>query len=186
MPDDTHASSSSEFVKHFISKKYGRARAGLSLDTPADGVVAIEFDAPGITAQRYRFALQAFADIHPDPSTLMETIVRTAIAHAHRDEPEAEQELPLLPNVRPWVGDFTDCPPGAGTAGYRRRSASTEERRQANGRLTACVELGLQMRQSLGRERVRSFLQGERVPPSVIRRVLSNAASRRQFRAEPK
>lgn len=186
MPDDTNALSASEFVKHFISKKYGRASAGLSLDTPTKGVVTIQFDAPGLRAQRYRFALQAFADVYPDASTLTETILRIAIAQAHRDEPVAEHELPLLPNVRPWVGDFTDCPLGAGTAGYRRRSASTEERRQANGRLTACVELGLQMRQSLGRERVRSFLQGERVPPSVIRRVLSNAASRRQFRSEPK
>lgn len=181
MPDDTPAFLPA-WVQHFVSKKYGRASITLSFDVPPGALVTIAFAAPGIAAQQFRADVAAFTRHCCDAAVLPETIARSAIARLHKGDVERDPALPLLPEVRPWLGDFSAGPPTAGTATYRRRSAATEERRQADGSVSACVELALQMRQSEGRERVRSFLLGERVPPSVIRRVLSNAASRRQFR----
>ena len=109
-----------------------------------------------------------------------ELILRRAIAQVHRflSNAAAEPETALRLDLAPWIGDLNEVPVGGGTLGYQRSAA--QERRILRGCLDTSVEQGVLLHQSKGRPAARIFLQSENVPPSVIRRVLSNSVARRK------
>ncbi len=166
------------FLRHFISQKLGRATGTVALTEDA-GIVAISItDPPGTTHQ---FTVDPTGFTEPDGQISEELILRTAVAQLHRNmhTPAAEAATKLVPGLAPWIGDFTDSPPGSGTGRYQRR-LSEHERRDPDGALKLCVEQGVSLLRSRGRPEARCYLQNASVPPSVIRRVLSNSAARRK------
>ena len=167
------------FLRHFISQKLGRASATVEFTEGAGTVVIATTEPPG-SVHRFDFEPAGFARPH-DGDISEELVVRTAVAQLHRNlqTPSVEAPTTLVPGIAPWIGDFTDSPSGSGTGGYQRR-LSEQERRNPNGALNLCVEQGVSLLRSRGRPEARCYLQNASVPPSVIRRVLSNSVARRK------
>lgn len=170
------------YSRHFVSQKFGRAVGTVHMDASDNGSVSISFVTDGVKAQEFTFSVDKFSHCTANGS-LEELVLRTAIAFLHRRAPAATDGAveQLRPDTPPWIGDFTAAPFGGATAGYPR--ASTDDRRNGDEQLEASVERGVQLRLVEGRPAARFYLQNARVPPSVIRRVLSNSAARRKMRA---
>lgn len=172
------------FSRHFVSQKLGRAVGTVQLDGSGEGTVSVNFVADGVKPQKFTFSVDQFSQRTANGS-LEELVLRTAIALLHRRSPgDADGAVDALrPETPPWIGDFSEAPFGGATSGYPRATAATGERRNGDEQLETSVEQGVQLRLSEGRPAARFFLQSARVPPSVIRRVLSNSVARRKMRA---
>ena len=168
------------FSRHFVSQKFGRSAGTVQMTDADSGTLIITTADSSSGPYQFQFSLSRFmTSLHDKFSE--EVLLRCAIAQLHRNlqAPQAELPIVLSPDIAPWIGDFSDVPFGGGTAGYHRR-LSNEERRQSDGGLEVSVEQGVVLLQSRGRPEARNFLQRACVPPSVIRRVLSNSVSRRK------
>jgi hypothetical protein len=116
----------------------------------------------------------------PDAPDLDELIVRAALTRAHREagHPHAPPgDMSLSPDTAPWIGDFTaefNKSQSCGNAGVG------ADLRSANPEMEAIVESGVEIQRVAGRRAAASVLQSANVPPSVIRRILSNSTQRRQ------
>ncbi len=169
------------FSRHFVSQKFGRAIGTVQLDPSGASNVSIAFVADGVAPQTFPFSVGNFSQCSAQGS-LEELVLRTAIALLHRRgcaEPGAAVDE-LRPDTPPWIGDFTELPFGGATTGFPRATACSDERRNGDEGLEASVEHGVQLGLAEGRPAARFYLQSVRVPPSVIRRVLSNSAARRK------
>jgi hypothetical protein len=166
-----------EFSRHFTSQKLGRASGTVRLTDPDTGTVTICPEG-NITPTTLTFRLTPFLISEGEVNN--ELILRRAIAQLHRflSNPAGEPETALRSDLAPWIGDLNEVPVGGGTLGYQRSAA--QERRELHGCLNRSVEQGVLLHQSKGRPAARIFLQSENVPPSVIRRVLSNSVARRK------
>ena len=167
------------FSRHFISQKFGRGTGTVQMSDADTGTVVISAD-NGTGPYEFQFSLSQFKRSWQEKFS-EEILLRSAIAQLHRalQSPAAELPPELSSDIAPWIGDFSDVPFGGGTGGYHRR-LSEDERRQASNGLDVSVEQGVVLLQSRGRPAARNFLQNACVPPSVIRRVLSNSVSRRK------
>ncbi|MEJ7806434.1 MAG: hypothetical protein WKG03_11015 [Telluria sp.] len=169
------------FSRHFVSQKFGRAVGTVHMDASGKGSVSIAFVADGVKPQEMTFSAAKFAACVTH-GPLEELVLRTAIACLHRRAPldtdGAVEEL--RPETPPWIGDFTAAPFGGATTGYPRAMDDHGDRRNGDEQLAASVEHGVRLRLVEGRPAARFYLQNARVPPSVIRRVLSNSVARRQ------
>ena len=172
------------FTRHFVSQKFGRAVGTVHVEPAGKERVSIAFLADGVKPQELTFCVDRFSHCGAAGS-LEELVLRTAIAFLHRHSPADTHgdTLELRPETTPWIGDFTAAPFGGATTGYPRACAN--DRRNGNEQLEASVEHGVQLRLVEGRPAARFYLQNARVPPSVIRRVLSNSAARRKMRTGP-
>lgn len=166
-----------EFCRHFTSQKLGRASGTVRLTGPHTGTVTISPEC-NRTATTLAFRLTPFLMTEGELDN--ELILRCAIAQLHRivSNPAAEPDTELRSDLAPWIGDLTEAPAGGGTLGYQRSAA--QERRGRYGCLDMSVEQGVLLHRSKGRPAARIFLQSANVPPSVIRRVLSNSVARRK------
>lgn len=168
------------FSRNFISQKFGRSTGTVQMIDADTGTVVISTDDAKTGPYQFAFNLNKFTRSRQVQFS-EENLLRTAIAQLHRNlHSHAAESLTILSSdVAPWIGDFSELPFGSATAPYQRRMTD-EERRQVGGGLETSVEQGIVLLQSRGRPAARSFLQRACVPPSVIRRVLSNSASRRK------
>ena len=170
----------SVFTRHFVSQKFGRAVGTVQADDAGTGTVLITFVADGIAPARFTFDADKFSE-RAAHGALEELVLRTAIALLQRRAPGADTADELRPETPPWRGDLSEAPFGGATSGFARAGASMNERRNGDEQLEVSVERGVQLRLSEGRPAARFFLQCARVPPSVIRRVLSNSVARRKL-----
>lgn len=168
------------FSRHFISQKFGRSTGTVQMSDADTGTVVIFTADNGTTPYEFHFSLSQFMRSWQEKFS-EELLLRSAIAQVHRtlQSPTLEMPAELSPEIAPWIGDFSEVPFGGGTGGYHRR-LTEDERRQASNGLDVSVEQGVVLLQSRGRLAARNFLQKACVPPSVIRRVLSNSVSRRK------
>lgn len=166
--------------RHFISQKFGRGTGTVQMSDADTGAVVISTADERTGPYEFQFSLSQFMRSWHEKFT-EEIVLRCAIAQVHRTLHSPNLALPeeLSPDIAPWIGDFSDVPFGGATGGYHRR-LSEDERRQAGNGLEVSVEQGVVLLQSRGRPAARNFLQNACVPPSVIRRVLSNSVSRRK------
>ncbi len=171
------------YSRHFLSQKFGRAVGSVRMDASDTASVTIASVADSVQPQQFSFSVAQFSQSAAHGS-VEELALRTAIALLHRRAVAANdgavEQLRL--DTPPWIGDFTVAPFGGATAGFARATASADDRRSADEQLESCVEHGVQLRLAEGRPAARFFMQNARIPPSVIRRVLSNSLARRKMR----
>ena len=164
------------FTRHFFSRILGRAVGTVRISKTGQANVEIaltERNEPAWVSDFQAHQLTA----EPGAQDVEELALRTAIAHLQRVATlPGEQAHPAMHGIRPWIGDFHEGGglPGAGATG------SYQERRAPGQLLEDMVACGVDLMQLEGRHAARSFLQHARVPPSVIRRVLSNSSHRRK------
>ncbi len=166
------------FTRHFVSQKLGRAIGNVQLDDTGRALVEIvllEKDTDPWTCQ---FSEQELGEAAVRYG-VHESALRIAIANLHHclvkrcDDPHA-----VSASIRPWIGDFKEYGLDSGPLGTRGATVASERRKHGD-HLEELVACGVEMVQLEGRYAARSFLQYAHVPPSVIRRVLSNSTQRR-------
>ena len=176
------------YVQHFVSQRLGRGIGTVDYTDGECGRVHIELTEPDVHHLDYDFKVADFAGHCPDQAAFDQTVLRIAIAQAHRDlrKPAGTDGAQRLSTgVLPWLGDLGAAPYGGGTVGFLRRTGFMDERRQGNQPLEASVDTALQMRKVEGRRAARCYLEQASVPESIIRRVLSHSAQRRKTRQAP-
>lgn len=171
------------FSRDFISQKLGRSTGTVQMIDADTGTVVISTEDDQTGPYQFEFSLSIFTRSRQQQFS-EENLLRTAIAQLHRNlqSHAAECSTVLSSEIAPWIGDFSDVPFGSTSAIYQRRMTDEERRRPSDG-LEISVEQGVVLLQSRGRPAARTFLQSACVPPAVIRRVLSNSASRRKASA---
>ena len=167
------------YSRQFVTQRLGRAVGTVqtfALDNKCNVMITSETETFGPEAFTFNIAqLLQQTVVYP----LEELALRTAIALLHKWGIGRVADK-LRPELRPWIGDFTDGCFGGATAGYARVTTSMADRRDGGELLEASVECGVQLQIAQGRFAARSFMQSARIPPSVIRRVLSNSLDRRK------
>jgi hypothetical protein len=163
------------FSKNFMSQKFGRLVGHVRPTSTQTGSVIIERVESDAPPRIFVYSSDTLA-IDFSTTEAGETILRTAIAHLHRgarfDTDGISETLTL--GLRPWIGDLCDVAPGGEI------DEDVRERRKAGHPATDLVESGVQLQARQGKSAARSFLEDGRLPPSVIRRVLSSTKPRRK------
>jgi hypothetical protein len=171
------------FTRFFVSQRFGLAVATVQMANAFLGLVWIrsKTGSPGLLM--YDFDPKEFCATLPLNDTLAELILRCAIAQTHRAASKGDsldQAKKLIPCAAPWLGDFHSDAGGNMAAQINLRSRWAPDRRKGNSLIERSIAAAIRMRFSEGRDAARSVLQSARVPPSVIRRVLTNAVHRRR------
>jgi hypothetical protein len=161
--------------KNFMSQKFGRLVGHVRPLSTQHGSVVIESPENPGSPRQFDYSSDSLAIDFSSPETA-EVILRTAIAHLHRgaqfDADGVRETLTL--GLRPWIGDLCDVEPAGDT------DHDVRERRKAGHPATDLVESGVQLQERQGKSAARSFLEDWKLPPSVIRRVLSSTKPRRE------
>ena len=166
------------FTRKFHATKLGRAVGTVNMQDPSYADVEILALQNPIPPQRFRFPLAELVTVN-SAHDIRELALRIAIANCQIAVDHTGGEHTTLCTTRPWIGDLSAAGSDALIDGDR-VSASAADRRHEDGALGELVDRGLKMRLSEGRFAARQFLQRANVPPSVIRRVLSNTTRRRK------
>lgn len=171
------------FTRFFVSQRFGLSVATVQMANAFLGLVWIRIKTgpPGLLM--YMFDPKEFCATFPLNDTLAELILRCAIAQTHRAASKGEtlyQARPLLPCSTPWLGDFHSDPDADMAPQINLRPRNAPDRRKGNSLIERSIATAIRMRFIEGRDAARSILQSARVPPSVIRRVLTNAQHRRR------
>ena len=170
-----------QFEQHFLSQKYGRAKGSVQHKESGNGSVTIEFSDPGIKPVVFLYRGEDVDSAAQGSSKWLEHILRSAIYRLHRlPPPLPEEPVVLKRGTPPWIGDFCADAAGESTLAYRQWSGSAERRRKDLGQQEE-VERGVEIGATSGRYVARFYLLEAGIPPSVIRRVLSNSRERRRL-----
>jgi hypothetical protein len=178
--------SMSLYRRHFISQKFNRAVGTVKQDQPDQFFVKIVFMSDVLAPREFKWSAGFTLSAH-EHGTVEELVLRSAIAQLHKnfDDFPPDQVHLLRADITPWIGDFSEEVSAAGTVGFKTRGALQSDRRCGDEALQNLIATAVSMRATDGRLAARNFLSKASVPPSVIRRVLSNTATRRRLRDEP-
>ena len=167
------------YSRQFVTQKLGRGVGTVQAVVLDDKYsVLITFGIATIEPEAFTFEVDQLRQptvVYP----LEELVLRTAIARLHKWGVGHVAATPR-PELLPWIGDFTDARFGGTTASYAHMTTAMTDRRNGGKLLEASVECGVQLRVAQGRLAAKSFMQSALIPPSVIRRVLSNSLARRK------
>ncbi len=168
------------FTRHFVSQKFGRAVGNVQLDGGGNAQVEIALLEKEVAPWTCQFSEHDLGAAAPRYG-VQEAALRIAIANLHHClVKECDPADTVSVTMRPWIGDFKEHGRGSGPLGTRGATVAAE-RRKPGDHLEELVSCGVEMVQLEGRYAARSFLQYAHVPPSVIRRVLSNSTQRRNI-----
>ena len=167
------------FTRHFFSQKLGRAIGTVHIDETGQAKVEIKFADNTAPDWRHEFRLEHSPDGLLEYS-MEELALRIAVANLHRQavkSADGEPE-PLSLGIRPWIGDFNEGP-GGNSSLAAGGTVPVHERRERGHASEEVVAFGIALLSEAGLQAARSFLRYAKVPPSVIRRVLSKSRHRR-------
>lgn len=173
------------FTRHFFSQKLGRAIGTVHIDATGKASVEITFADNTAPDWRQKFCLEHSPDV-PLEYGMEELALRIAVANLHRQavkSADGESE-PFSLGIRPWIGDFT-AGPGGNSSLAAGGTTPQYERRERGHASEQVVASGIALLSEAGLQEARSFLRYAKVPPSVIRRVLSKSRHRRKSGAHP-
>lgn len=166
----------------FMSQKLGRGTASVTDLDSTRTLVMLAFHGASVASYQFEVDRKAFQAYYPNAAEIDELIVRVAITRIHRDASHVagiKTGERLSPLLAPWVGDFTH--PDAARA---RMPSSTrrvnDNLRVDDGQMETLVERALHVHRTQGRLAAVALMRAAKVPPSVIRRVLSHSIYRRK------
>lgn len=168
------------FTRHFFSQKLGRAVGNVHINETGQASVEIKFADDVTPDWRHEFHLEHSPDV-PGLYSQEELALRIAVANLHRQAVKSAngEAEPLALGIRPWIGDFTEGP-GGNSSLAAGGSTPLHERREQGHASEEVVASGIALLSQGGLQAARSFLRYAKVPPSVIRRVLSKSRHRRK------